>query len=59
MNWWRLQSVLWPWYVAASYFYSQNSYFGWNKWPQSDAEVISDGFAALLISIAVIQSRFR
>ena len=37
-----------------SYFYSQNSYFGCNKEPMSDTELITDGIWMILLMLALI-----
>ena len=43
----------WPVLIcAAIFFYDQNSYFGWNANPQSDAELIADGVTILLVALA-------
>jgi len=31
----------------------ESAYFGWNKWPQSEAELICDGIAILIMSIGL------
>ena len=42
--------------IAAVYAYWQNSYFGWNYFPKSDAEIISDGIAAILFALAFFRA---
>lgn len=38
--------------IALIFFYEQNKYFGWNGWPQSNAELICDGITLLLLAMA-------
>jgi hypothetical protein len=46
----------WPVFVlAAVNFYHQNKYFGWNRTPQSDAELIADGITMLLLALSTIK----
>lgn len=42
------------WTTAASFFFLQNQYFGWNAWPKSDAELICDGITMVIIALACI-----
>lgn len=41
------------WTVAFGFFWEQNRYFGWNRLPQSDAELIADGVTCLLFGVAL------
>lgn len=52
VNWWQL-------WLAAIWFYHQNHYFGWNRAPKSDAELICDGLVFLLLALAVRPSNGR
>jgi hypothetical protein len=45
INWWR-------WWIAFLFYVEQNSYFGWNAMPKSDAELIADGITLLLTALA-------
>jgi hypothetical protein len=38
--------------IAIMFFVSQNNYFGWNLKPMSDMELLTDGIALLLLSLA-------
>ncbi len=40
--------------VAASFFYAQNQYFGWNPHAGSDAELIAEGITSVLVALWVI-----
>lgn len=40
------------WFLVAYFFIIQNSYFGWNAFPQSSEELICDGVFLVLLSIA-------
>jgi len=42
-------------FLAAIFFVMENSYFGWNAWPQSLAECWADLFCCLLIFVCTIQ----
>lgn len=42
---------------AVGWFVLQNAYFGWNAFPRSDAELISDGIGFLLLALWVIESK--
>lgn len=46
INWWRA-------FMAACFFVAQNKHFGWNAWPQSDAELIADGITFLLFALSI------
>jgi len=39
-------------FIAGAYAIFETTYFGWNWSPHSDAEVIADGIAFLLLAIA-------
>jgi hypothetical protein len=39
--------------VAFGYAIMENMYFDWNVFPQSDAELIADGIAALMFVLAI------
>jgi hypothetical protein len=46
------------WYIVPlTYFINQNSYFGWNRLPKSDAELIADGITLLLIVLVAIGTK--
>ena len=45
--------VLW-YLLPLSYFLSQNNYYGWNRIPKSDSELIVDGITLLLIVLVRI-----
>lgn len=38
---------------AISFYILENRYFGWNKLPQSQAEVIADGIVVILLAISL------
>lgn len=40
--------------LAVMFFIHQNQYFGWNKEPASDAELIADGITFLLFALAFL-----
>lgn len=42
------------WIVVLEYFLKQNHYFGWNRYPQSDAEVLADGITLILVALALL-----
>lgn len=37
--------------LAFVYAFVETSYFGWNRWPKSDAEVLAEGIAFVLIAM--------
>lgn len=41
------------WCLALAFFIEENSYFGWNMLPHSDAELIADGIGLILFSLAI------
>jgi hypothetical protein len=41
------------WALAIGWFLHMNTYFGWNRMPASVEELAADGFAALLVVLAV------
>jgi len=41
MRFWAFTAILW-------YSWEQNEYFGWNMFPQSQAELIADGINVLM-----------
>ena len=43
--------------LAFLFFMQQNQYFGWNKQPQSDTELIADGITYLLIALAFLAGK--
>jgi len=49
-----MKLVLWA--CAVAFFFEQNSYFGWNGKPHSDAELIADGITILLVALAALGS---
>lgn len=40
--------------LAVMFLISQNQYFGWNKEPASEAELIADGITFLLFALAFL-----
>lgn len=42
------------WLGAIGFFLEQNFYFGGNAFPQSDSELMADGFTAILVSLAAV-----
>ena len=44
--------------LAFLFFMHQNQYFGWNKQPQSDTELIADGITYLLIALAFLAGKW-
>lgn len=42
------------WGIAMFFALWQNAYFGRHSFPQSDAELMADGMALLLVAIAVL-----
>lgn len=47
ISWWRFSAYL-------GFFVEQNIYFGWNAFPQSDTELLADGFTLLLLSLCFV-----
>ena len=44
----------WPIFaIAALFYYQQNTFFGWNALPQSEAELIADGITLILITFSM------
>ena len=43
--------------LAFLFFMHQNQYFGWNKQPQSDTELIAVGITYLLIALAFLAGK--
>lgn len=43
----------WPLAIAIWFWIAETAYFGWHTWPQSDAEMICDGIAMLMLVIAL------
>lgn len=41
------------WSLAIIFSLIETAHFGWNKFPQSDAEFICDGIAVILIALAI------
>lgn len=37
----------------------EKAYFGWNAWPESEAELICDGIAMLIASIGLLDRRAK
>ena len=44
-------------FIAAVWFIHLNSYFGWNKKPQSGTELLADGLFFLLLALAFLVRR--
>jgi hypothetical protein len=42
-------------FVAIAFYLHENNYYGWNRWPQSDAELIADGIVCVLIALAFVK----
>jgi len=42
------------WLVPIEFWFKQNQYFGWNRFPKSDAELIVDGITFLLVVLTAI-----
>jgi len=40
--------------ISALFWLAETNYFGWNLSPQSDAELICDGLALLMLCIGLI-----
>lgn len=40
-------------FIAIWFWMTETQYFGWNLMPKSDAEVICDGIALVLLAIAI------
>lgn len=40
--------------IAIAAFILQNQYFGWNGWPQSDAELITDILNLILLAMVFL-----
>ncbi|WP_025917527.1 hypothetical protein [Herminiimonas sp. CN] len=45
--------MTWTIVIAIWFWIAETAYFGWNSWPQSDAEMICDGIAMLMLVIAL------
>lgn len=50
INWVRV-------WASAVFFYSENSYFGWNRLPQSTEELICDGIVLLILALSFSRER--
>lgn len=46
------------WLLAIVFEIASNAHFGWNWTPQSDAELICDGIALVLVVVAVAGSHY-
>jgi hypothetical protein len=47
--------VNWPiLVVAVGFYWLQNTYFGWNAAPRTDAELLADGITSLLFAMAFL-----
>ena len=42
------------WFIGICWGVFENQYFGWNSLPQSNAELLADGLAFLLMALAVM-----
>ena len=49
-----VNNQLYAWFVVILYAITYNEYFGWNRFAQSDAEIICDGIFALGALLAVM-----
>jgi len=52
----------WWYMVPATYFISENNYYGWNATPKSDSELIADGIVLLLgvlVGIGTISNKSK
>lgn len=55
----RVPRINWPVLGLAFYwYYWQNKYFGWNRTPHSELELISDGLFFLLLALSVRSSGY-
>lgn len=50
MNWWIF-------FLAVLFFIEQNRYFGWNAFPQSDAELMADGIMLVIAALSFKESK--
>lgn len=41
-------------FLAVVFWVMENSYFGWNWKPQSDAELLADGIVLVLLALAIV-----
>lgn len=41
-------------FIAACWFFEENSFFGWNGTPQSSAELICDGVFCLIFVLSLV-----
>jgi hypothetical protein len=48
-----MSSFWWIFFINICFWVSQNKYFGWNMFPQSDTELIADGITMLIMAIAI------
>ena len=49
----RYFEVIVLFWFAIGFYKLENDYFGWNRYPQSEAEVLADGLVYVLLAIAV------
>lgn len=45
------------WLLAVLFGFYETAYFGWNFTPASPAEMICDGFVALLLALSFLSGR--
>lgn len=45
------------WLLAIGFAIVTNHHFGWNGMPKSDAELICDGIALVLVALAILKSK--
>lgn len=43
--------------IGATFALFESAYFGWNRWPHSDAEIICDGIAFIIIAMSARMER--
>ena len=43
--------------IALTFAVAQNSYFGWNWTPKSDAELVCDGINLMLWAMAILSAK--
>ena len=48
MNW----SIL---FLSFLFWINQNTFFGWNRTPQSSSEVLADGIVFILVAMSVMK----
>jgi hypothetical protein len=41
--------------LALGFGYTENTYFGWNSLPRSDAELLADGITMILFALSFLK----